>query len=228
MKYLFSIIFLGITPFLQAQIESDTVKSEAYYEKLVEDRLDALDLHNIGYQHYRDQNYDSAISYYNRAIALDSGNAHYYANRGNASFALNQWKKALADYVHSDAMDPGWTHENSFFSAEILRKYLGRPDEALPLYDRAAVIMRNNQMPVEIYLCYFNKGNIHIKAKRYSEAVQEYNQALGFRDKHLGSLVNRGIAFIALNKKEAACADWAKAASLGSEAPGGYLGNYCK
>ena len=219
------LLLLPITLF--AQTPSDTVKSEAYYEKLVEDRLLALDLHNAGYGHFRRGDYDSAIIYYNQAIALDSNNAHYFSNRGNSRLALEDWEGALADYERSNRMDPGWTHENAFFSAEILRQHLGRADEALALYDSAVVYMLQNSMPVEIYRCYLNKGNIHIKAKRYAKAIEAYTQALKYRPNHLGSLANRGVAFIALGKKEEACNDWKLAASLGSSVAQKYRESYC-
>lgn len=228
-----SFIFLGFSLiFTNGYAQSEKNKKEEkpieYYEKLVENQQKALDLHNEGYLHFRRKEYTEALELFNQAIALDTVNSHYFTNRGHTLYHLGYWKKALTDYQKAIKIDPDITHENYLQSGDILQKKLGNYQQAIAMYDQAVIVMRDNQMPVLIYKCYFNRGNCNLKLKKFEQAVKDYSQTIKLKPDHAGSYTNRGMARYNLKDKTGACADWKKAVELGFTSAQSYVDSYCK
>ncbi len=48
---------------------------------------------------------DSAIFYFDKAIALDPGKSNYYLHRGNAYYENNNFEKAIADFQQANELD---------------------------------------------------------------------------------------------------------------------------
>mmetsp|Transcript_36469 Transcript_36469/g.97069 ORF Transcript_36469/g.97069 Transcript_36469/m.97069 type:complete len:432 (-) Transcript_36469:72-1367(-) len=59
-----------------------------------------------GNQAFKDQNWDQAISHYNKAITLDPTNAAYYSNRAGAWSSKGNHNSALADAEKCLKLDP--------------------------------------------------------------------------------------------------------------------------
>jgi tetratricopeptide (TPR) repeat protein len=75
--------------------------------KLKPDYFEAIN--NIGTIYYAQKSYRRAISWYNRALKVDSTSARAastYSNRGTAWFSRKQYEKAMEDYQAAVHLDP--------------------------------------------------------------------------------------------------------------------------
>jgi len=59
-------------------------------------------------------------------------------------------------------------------------------------------------------------GEIRLKNKDYSEAINDFNKAIIKNPEDVHALINRGVAFYNNNLKEKACADWENASKKGN------------
>jgi len=75
---------------------------------------------------------------------------------------------------------------------------------------------------------YHNLGYAYQNLGQYNEAINNYNEALTYKTDYTQAYLNRGISNYYLNNQTKACADWAKAASLGFEGANKLIQQYCK
>ena len=113
-KILTSAILLGLligetscfTPVCFAKISlfSRREKKEAYYFDVATSSFDM-------------KQYELAIEYYTKVIALNPQNSEAYTKRGNAKYMLGQYKDAVKDYTKALEIDPN--RENIYYNRGI-------------------------------------------------------------------------------------------------------------
>jgi tetratricopeptide (TPR) repeat protein len=84
----------------------------------------------------------------------------------------------------------------------------GRPEEAIDALSAALV-----QNPSAI--AYHERGKAYLELNRYSDAVEDFTEALKLEPGRRGTLFSRGMAYWRLKRRSAAAADMQKAAALG-------------
>jgi tetratricopeptide (TPR) repeat protein len=74
---------------------------------------------------------------------------------------------------------------------------------------------------------YLNKGLAELYLKNWDLAIQVYSKAIELDSTNSEAFANRGVALQYQGKLKAACEDWNKALTLGSEKVKSYLQKYC-
>ncbi|MFN8488262.1 MAG: tetratricopeptide repeat protein [Caldilineaceae bacterium] len=118
------------------------------------------------------KNFERAIDDYSKAIQLDSNNASFYNNRGNALYALGKYKQAIQDYDQSIKLEPGLaqTYHNRGLTFYALGKY----EQAIQDYDQAILINSNYAS------AYIGRGLARNHLGNYVKAIQDFNQVIKF------------------------------------------------
>ena len=164
--------------------------------------------------------FDAALASFDRAIALDPGNADALSNRGNALAALRRHDDALASFDRALELRPDdpmtlFNRGNTLIAlqrpadavAAYDRALAVRPDEAVILYNRANARAELHRLDLALadydrVLAHVpahadalnNRGNVLLRLKRVEDALAAYELALAMRPGHVDALCNRGYA----------------------------------
>jgi predicted O-linked N-acetylglucosamine transferase (SPINDLY family) len=114
--------------------------------------------------------WQSALTEYDRAIALDPQFAYAYCNRGAVLERLGRWDDALANYDRALELDPD--DVLTYYNRGSVLKQLRRFDEALTSYDRAIALQADY---AEAHL---NRGNVLQELARFDEAIASYDHVI--------------------------------------------------
>ncbi|CAE7275041.1 TTC6 [Symbiodinium pilosum] len=145
--------------------------------------------------------YDACAQLFTEAISLRPHHAQYYQARGRCYIAVQQYLRALGDFVVCCRIEPGiarhFAHRGQCF------RRLGRVEEALKDYDEALRLERikaekdpseTHQRQAAEY--YFERALVHIDLEQYDKAIEGFSQAL---DKRLAApykaFFHRGICY---------------------------------
>jgi tetratricopeptide (TPR) repeat protein len=130
--------------------------------------------------------------------AMDLGAAFKY--RGTAYDDLGQYDKAIADYGHAIAINPG--------DADVLNdrgtsySALGNYEHAIRDFDRALSLNRTNAMVLS------NRCFAEAVVNRLEEALADCNESLRLRPANANTFASRGFANLKLGRWAAAIADY--------------------
>lgn len=148
----------------------------------------------LGHELYLQEDYKSAIDYYDKAIKENPKNAAAYHNRGLTYYSLGNEEgsedtklreKAIADYSKSIELDPGYIdayydrgiayldyvhHYNKPFDKETIKKY----DNALADFNKAL------ELDPGYIIAHAGKGNAYYRngSETWKKALDEYDKAL--------------------------------------------------
>jgi Tfp pilus assembly protein PilF len=150
---------------------------------------------------------DTAIAYYNKAIALNPAYYEAYENRGYIFEKMEQLDKAIDDYNQVIAMKP--SRYRAYYNRGAVFGEMGQFDRALVDYDR--VIALNPSY----YEAYNNRGAVLINTGRLEEARADYNQAIALDPSRYEAYYNLGNVHLKMGQQELARADYRKACALG-------------
>jgi predicted O-linked N-acetylglucosamine transferase (SPINDLY family) len=130
-------------------------------------------LHMLGVVHAQTRQYESAVNFFDRAIAINAGVAEAYNNRGIALQKLGRFEAAIASYDKAIALKPKIAQAHS--NRGIALKELQRFDEAVSSYDTA---LNLEPRAAETHL---NRGIVLHELKRFEEAIASYEKALSLK-----------------------------------------------
>lgn len=114
---------------------------------------------------------ETAIEYFNKAIAFNPKNASVYANRGNIYLQQSQWDKALADYDQAIEIYPKLSGR-TYYNRGSIYNMRGKLEQALADYNMAIERKSN------FYPAYFQRGNLHVRQENWLDAVEDFEQAI--------------------------------------------------
>ena len=157
---------------------------------------------------------DKALKLLDRAVNARPADAEVYYNRGNAHFALHNYKQAIADYSRSISLKPA-SPLAMFAQGNALRE-LGQQEAAVLCYDAAMGWMKD-YAPL-----YFNRGNAFVDLGNPGDAEKSFRAAIevdpGYEEAHH----NLGNIYLSLKRFEDAKACYRKAISLNPDNPESY------
>ena len=156
----------------------------------------AIDFENIGLDLQNKGEYEKALSYYNRSLAIyeQLNNKKELAQIHNKIGILLKNMKRYDDALdnHQKALD---IHLNIKDRLNIPKDYTNiasifekksEYDQALELYDEAIKINPNN------FEAYYNKGKVLGKLKRFEEAIKCHDQAIRIDPDNVDALNEKG------------------------------------
>lgn len=122
---------------LSAQMTLDYTHQEAAYEDLLtENPADDVALVGLGQISLRQEDYATAVNYFNQAIAINPGDALYYELLGEGYYQMNLMDKSVAAMEQAIALEP----QNQLIlinAGIVIQQAGGREEEARQLWQRA-------------------------------------------------------------------------------------------
>lgn len=173
--------------------------------------------HNkIGLAYAGHGDFETAVTEYNEALALDSSYAGAYNNRAVAYRRLKKYDKALADYTKAIELNP--RSADLYYNFGNLYHELGMYDRAIEQYTEA---LRVAPRSARIY----NNRGLSFTAKGEIEgAIADYSKAIEILPTFDLAFMNRGIALSYLGQYGKALADLDKAIEWNPENAAAYFG----
>ncbi|HEX6094726.1 MAG TPA: tetratricopeptide repeat protein [Thermoanaerobaculia bacterium] len=125
---------------------------------------------NIGNSHRRQQEWDSAIGEYTKAIELNPKLAALYFNRGVARYGKGDAKSAIADFGEAIRLDP---KDPQAYVNRAIMQFEGDA-HAPALADMDAAI----KLAPKMAMLYTYRGKIHLAAGNADKAIADFQQVL--------------------------------------------------
>ena len=183
------------------------------------------------------EDYNGAISDFNKAIELDPNYAGVYILRGTSKTRLYDFYGAISDYtkvIEFDKISPssykflfngGVDKEDVYFFQAyyfraITKMKLEDYNGAISDFNKAIEIDPNNAG------AYMNRGNTKIKLKDFYGAISDYTKVIELNPNDAVAYCYRGNSKIILGDLNGACKDWKLATELGNTDAAG-LYNQC-
>ena len=177
----------------------------------------------IGIEKYRNNDFESAIQNFNKAIEKDQRLYSAYWNRGNTRMVTLDYMGALQDFNKAIEIDP--TIEVAYadrgYTKTLLQDYSG----AIRDYDKAI------QISPKISIRYFQRAEAKDKIQDYKSAITDYDKSIilnPIKSLNGDSYFKRGIDKLRLNIKKDGCLDLSKAIELGNPNANEVKNKYCQ
>ncbi|MCH7412191.1 tetratricopeptide repeat protein [Belliella sp. R4-6] len=219
MKYVIAIVL-----FFQAL----GIQAQEVYEVDPEERNNSIVIAKTAQDMISKGNYETASKILEPVIEKDPTFHPAYVNYYNAIRNIPQKTDKLIEALKS-AME-------IFEEDDELAYYLGniyqerkQYDAAIKAYSSAIAYSKINGEDFPIVWAYhFNRGNCHLKIKKFERAISDYDYALKLSPDNSDILTNRGTSHYQAKNAEKACEDWNAARRLGSKSVDRYLSSFCK
>lgn len=127
-------------------------------------------LTNKGLEKLYKRDYNSAITYFSRSIAIHGKNASAYYNRGLAKYCLQDRKGALADFDKALEIQP--LFPPAFYNRAEVKTDLKDYDGAITDYSMAVTLDPRSGKAL------YNMGQLKINMKNYAGALGDFTKAI--------------------------------------------------
>lgn len=164
--------------------------------------------------------FDKAMDDYNRVISLDPDFFEAYNNRGNIFFVKNEYDKALDNFNRALELDPDYS--SAYVNRANILSIREQYTQALDDYNKAL------ELDPKLLNAYINRGILFMKEKKYEEAIDDFSKSLTFNSNLASAYYYKGWAEFFLDRKEEACLDMNRAASLEYKPAIDALARVCK
>ena len=171
--------------------------------------------HMGGFFYYLGQR-ERALTHYDKAISLATGDSETLINRALVYCALGQHKSAMRDLEWALKLNED---ARAYLYRGLCRENLGEDKRAMEDYARTV------RLDPTLVDAYYRRGLLHARQGDYAKAFQDQNKALGLDGSHAGAYAARGVARAALDDLPAALADLDKACTI---APQGFEAFYLR
>ena len=152
-----------------------------------------------GMQYVILREYKKAIKDFTEAIRLDDKSVFYYGYRGIAYSGLKQYKQAISDLTETIRRDP----KNAPYTVEGLRYSEFKDNEIF-------ISSYNTRISV----VYAARGDYHRNLKNYTQAIDDYTQAIKIDPKNPTYYRDRGVAYGKLKNYKQAIDDYTQAIKI--------------
>ncbi len=163
------------------------------------------------------QDYNNAITDFNKTIKLDQHYLLAYFERGNTKTQLADLVLSLPDFRTRQTVSLSGTIERQEKNDVIIHDY----DQALNDY---ATVLKMNP---NFFFAWYNRGNIFCKLGKYPEALDDYSKAIELEPDFAEAYYNRGLVYIYLNDVEKGSLDLSRAGELGLEDAYSVIKRFC-
>ncbi|MBD2451639.1 tetratricopeptide repeat protein [Nostoc sp. FACHB-152] len=161
---------------------------------------------NLGNLHFAGQNYQEALTAYDKALSIQPDKHEAWYNRGIALDDLGHFEQAVASYDKALEIKPD--KDQAWYNRGIALRNLGRYEQAVASYDKALEIQPDDHEAL------YNRGNALQNLGRYEQAVASYDKALEIQPDDHEAWNSLGNALWNLGRYEQAVASYDKALSI--------------
>ncbi|MBF0281911.1 MAG: tetratricopeptide repeat protein [Zetaproteobacteria bacterium] len=179
-------------------------EAEDIYRQILskdEHHVDAL--HLLGVVNYQCGEYELAVEWIDRAIALNPSNGIFHSNLGNVFKEQGKLDAAQICYEQALMLKPDFAEVLS--NLGVVLKAQGKLDEAITRYEQALSFKPDYPRVL------FNLGNALSDQGKLDEAIARYDQAVTFKPDYDEAYSNRGHALKELKRLEEALASYEQA-----------------
>jgi tetratricopeptide (TPR) repeat protein len=174
---------------------------------------------NQGSEKLKAQNFQEAVSDYDKAIKLNPNHGDAYKDRGFAKIYLADLNGALADLNKAIELNP--KQEETYYNRGIVKTKLKDFKASIDDYSKAIELNPN-------YIkAYGNRGISKGKLQDYKGAIADYDKAISLDPNYTIALINRGNAKYNMEDLNGACQDWRKAKELGDNRVDAQIAEQC-
>jgi tetratricopeptide (TPR) repeat protein len=163
-------------------------------------------------------NYEDAIIYLKKSIALDNKYAAAYDELGFAYYKLNRADEAIEAYTTSKQLDPASSTSSSGLGDiyRLLKKDIG---QAFTNYKKGVELNANSQN------CNYGVGWCSNEKADYKAAIPYLKKAVELNNKYAAAYTELGYAYYALKRYDEALVELGKSVALtDASAPNYYMG----
>ena len=161
------------------------------------------------------QDYQGALSDFNKAIELNSQDAYAYYNRGNVRRILEDNQGALSDFTKAIELNPDYAL--AYNDRGVTHSNLENYKDAIVDYTKAI------ELNPRYASAYYNRAVAHSNLKDYEDAIADYTKAIELDPDYELAYKNRGWASYSLGKFQEAIADYTNAIKINNKDPNNYL-----
>eukprot|EP01104_Vermistella_antarctica_P014290 TRINITY_DN4470_c0_g1_i2.p1 TRINITY_DN4470_c0_g1~~TRINITY_DN4470_c0_g1_i2.p1 ORF type:complete len:623 (+),score=102.28 TRINITY_DN4470_c0_g1_i2:162-2030(+) len=156
-----------------------------HYAIVIEAPLSAEEHVKRGQADEKDEDNESALNHYTKAIALyGSTNASGLSLRANLLFMLRRFEESLADYIEVVRMAP--QHIPSQTRIADCHAHLKQYSDAITHYERA-IFMDTKYLPA-----YSGRGDVHLQLGSLDRALVDFQRVLETDPQHLDAWIGVG------------------------------------
>ena len=155
-----------------------------------------------GFKFQQQGQFEKAMEYYGKSIALDPRSIVAYDNRGSVKSALGDHKAAIADFNKAIEIYP--QSGVAYYNRGNSHSALGDHKAAIADFDRAIEINPHSDD------AYCNRGNAKIVSGDHQGAIADYDKAIEIKPHSEQAFNNRGNARYSLGDHSGALADFDK------------------
>lgn len=171
----------------------------AAYEKTLKLNQNSYDAwYNMGKSYAQLQDYKNAEKAYKKAVEIQPDQSSAWDDLANISFQLENYEEAIKAYDKSLRFAPENAPENGnvwYRRGNAFLKWR-KPAEAIASYEKALEFFKASENPDLLY----NLALALHELRRYTEAIERYNQLLTIRPQDYQVWYNRGNAENALER----------------------------
>lgn len=186
------------------------------YEDVIKKNPDAWQAYNnLGYIYSESEQYEKAISYFDKAIAIKPLFSRSYFNRGVCKMKLEQYKAAIEDFDISIKNFP--KNDQAYFNRGLAKYNSGDYEGTMKDYNITLKLNPRNAN------AYNNRGWLFFLQEKYDSASNDFNKAISLNPSFDMAYNNRGWLKFNQNDYKSALADFDKALQINPNLDIGYV-----
>ncbi|HEY5174967.1 MAG TPA: DUF3857 domain-containing protein [Terriglobales bacterium] len=166
----------------------------------------AADLNESAMQALKNNNYELAVSLFQRVVKLEPKHKTAWDNLGRAYLALNQNDQAIDVFKKQIEIDA--YHQYAYNDLGVAYQRQLKYDEAIQQFKKQIEI--NPLDP----LAHASLGQVYVAQKKFAEAIPELEKAVTIQPNNPVLLISLGQSYIATNQTDKGMAQFEKAISI--------------
>ncbi len=217
---IFAVVSIAFSVLSSSELSYYKDGATFFTEAAVRTPQSSMSYNNIGLAKRLEGDYRGAVDNFSKAIAIQSGYAKAYINRGGMYFMLNEIDSAYRDFSRAIELDP--SSPDAYSNRCAVEQRMKRYNEALADINQALTL---NPYYSDGYQ---NRGVVKNSLRMYTEAIADFNESLRINPENGSAYFGRGFSHLNMQNTTGACEDWSHAAALGVKDAERFRAQYCK
>ncbi|MEH2268470.1 MAG: tetratricopeptide repeat protein [Nostoc sp.] len=170
----------------------------------------ALEYFNLANSYYKQNQYESAVTYYNQVLELNPYFIDAYFGRGISFYAIKEYQRAIQDFNTIILINPD---EYKVYNNRGLALFaINNINEAIQDFTNSISILTSH-----IGLAYYYRGVASNAVGKFQQAIEDYTQSIAINPNFDMSYLERGIARSSIRDRQGAINDYTEAIKINSK-----------